>query len=364
MANWQKIIISGSTAELAGLSLTNALTPLYGGNGLTASSASGFLVGTGTNGYAILGSNGTGQVVRTIGGVGVIMSGSFSGSFIGSGAGLSGVTADSNFAVSGSQVGFTFSTSTDSLLFTTASVHGFDFSSSFSGTRKAINLVTPQDLRTSATVTFNKIISSTAFTGSTLQLTGLSAGSTDTVLIRTATNDVATRAIDTRVWGTSLIDGSGAATRIAYYSDADTVTSDANFTYNGTVASIGGSTFGANTVIAGDLTVLGNVVQLQITNLNVEDRFIYLNSGSLTGDGGFIVGSGSLGNGVAYGWDDSAARWGFQQNTLLTLSSSALTPEAYVSAVIDVDGSSHVDLLAFQKNGNIKVSGGEIFIYA
>lgn len=359
---WQKVIISGSAAQLASLALDTALPVSSGGTGQSAASASGFLVGVDANTYGIIGSNGAGQVVRSNGATNVNMSGSFSGSFIGSGAGLSGVTADSNFAISGSQVGFTFSTATDTLLFTTASAHGFDMSSSFVSTRKAIQLVTPQDLRTTANITFNRGTFTTSITGSTLQLTGLSAGATDTLLILGAGNAVSTRTVDSRVWGSSLVDGSGSANRLAFWSDANTVVSDANFTYNGTIATINGSTFGNDVTVAGNLTVLGDVIQLQIANLNVEDRFIYLNSGSSTGDGGLVVSSGSAGNGVAYGWDDSAARWGFQQNVLLTLSSSVLAPEAYAAAVVDVTGG-QADILAFQKRGNIKIDAGEIFIY-
>jgi len=359
---WQKVIISGSAAQLASLALDAALPVTSGGTGLNAASASGFLVGTNTTTYGLVGSNGDGQVVRSNGATNVNMSGSFSGSFIGSGAGLSGVTADSNFAISGSQSGFTFSTATDALVFTTASVHGFDLSSSFVSTRKAINLITPQDLRTTANVVFNRGTFTTAITGSTLQLTGLSSDTTDTLLILGANNAVSTRTVDSRVWGSSLVDGSGSANRMAFWSDANTIVSDANFTYNGTIATINGSTFGQDVVIAGDLTVLGSVVQLQVTNVNIEDRFIYLNSGSSTGDGGLVVSSGSAGNGVAYGWDDSAARWGFQQNILLTLSSSAMVPEAYAAAVVDVTGG-QADILAFQKRGNIKIDAGEIFIY-
>lgn len=279
MATFKKIIVSGSTAQLSGLTLDTALAVSSGGTGLNASSASGILVGTGTNGYAIVGSNGSGKIIRETGAVGVIMSGSFSGSFIGNGSGLSGVTADSQFPVSGSNDGFTFQTATDTLLFVTASNHGFNLSSSFSGTTKRIVLVTPQDLKSTANPTFN------------------------------------------------------------------------NGTFDGSVS------------IAGDLTVLGSVIQLQITNLNVEDRFIYLNSGSATGDGGFIVSSGSAGNGVAFGFDDSQARWGIQQSTLLTLSSSALAPEAWVSAVVDIDGG-QTELSYLRRNGNIKIESGEIYIYA
>lgn len=352
MATWQKVILSGSAAELASLTLTTPLGVASGGTGLAAASASGFLVGVNSTTYGTVGSNGTGQVLRTTGAVGVNMSGSFSGSFIGNGAGLTGLLSDSTFSVSGSLNGFSFQTATDTLQFTTASAHGFDLSASFVSTRKVISLLTPQDLRTSASPTF-----------AGLTLSGLSGGTTDTVLTLNGSNAVTTRTIDSRVWGSSLVDGSGSANRLAFWSDANTVVSDANLTYNGTILSVNGSTFGSDVTIAGNLVVLGTTTQLQITNLDIEDRFIYLNSGSTSGDGGIVVSSGSNGNGVAFGWDDSAARWGIQQNVLLTRSSSVMAPEAYMAAVVDVDGGMS-DLNYFQKNGNIKIQGGEVFIYA
>jgi len=363
MAVWKKIIFSGSAAQLASLSLDTALTPANGGTGLNASSASGFIVGTGTNGYTTVGSNGTGQVVRSIGAVGVIISGSFSGSFFGDGSGLTGISSAPTFKLSGSTGGASFDASTDTLAFTTASVHGFDMSMSFAGTRKTIWLVTPQDLRTTSTVTFAGV-NGGLISGSKLNLSAMNGGTSDSVVIVDSNNFLVSRSIDTRVWGTSLVDGSGSATRVAFWSDANTVVSDANLTFASNILTINGSTFGQDVVIAGDLTVAGNVIQLQITNLNIEDRFIYLNSGSITGDGGFVVGSGSLGNGVAFGWDDSAARWGIQQSTLLTLSSSALAPEAYMAAIVDVDGASQTALNDLQRNGNIMVSGSDVYIYA
>lgn len=362
MPTWQKVIVSGSNAALNSLTLTTALTPANGGLGLNASSASGFPVGTGTNGYTLVGSNGSGQVVRSIGAVGVIISGSFSGSFFGDGSGLSGVSSAPTFKLSGSQTGYDFDASTDTLAFTTASAHGFDMSSSAAGLRKTISLVTPQALRTTSTPTFAGI-NGGLISGSTLNLSGIQAGTDNSVVVIDSNGFAVTDEIDARVWGTSLVDGAGAATRVAYWSDADTLTSDAGFTFGSNLLTVNGSTFGQDTVIAGNLTVLGTTIQLQITNLNIEDRFIYLNSGSSTGDGGLIVSSGSAGNGVAFGWDDSAARWGIQQGTLLTLSSSALAPEAYMAAVIDVDGGQTL-LNYHARNGNIRIESGEIFIYA
>lgn len=363
MAIWKKVIVSGSVAQLQTLQLDNALTPLYGGLGLTESSISAFPVGTGTNGYTLVGSNGSGRVVRELGAIAVIMSGSFSGSFVGNGAGLTGISSAPTFGLSGSTGGTDFVASTDILAFTTSSAQGFDLSMSFSGTRKTIWLRAPQDLRSSAAVSFNRLAVTTSMSASSLQLTGLVAGTTNEVLTLESGGTVSSRSIDSRVWGSSLIDGAGANTRVAFFSDADTLTSNASFTYNGTLLTVGNSTFGTDVVITGDLTVLGNVIQLQISNLNVEDRFILLNSGSTTGDGGLVVGSGSQGNGVAFGFDDSQARWGIQQSTLLTLSSSALSAEAWMAAAIDVDGGQTL-LNYHARNGNIMVSGSDIWIYA
>ena len=117
-------------------------------------------------------------------------------------------------------------------------------------------------------------------------------------------------------------------------------------------------TIGDNLTIAGNLTVQGDTVQQQVANLNVEDRFILLNSGSASGDGGIVVQTESAdGDGVAFAYDDSESRWSFQQGTKLNASASAVAPDAYASAVVTSDDSN------YQKNGNIRVQSGEIYIY-
>ena len=80
MATWKKVIVSGSSAELAALKVDN----------LTSGSV---VIGGGSAGnLSTIAINGTGNIVATTGAT-VNMSGSFSGSFVGSGAGLSGVAA-------------------------------------------------------------------------------------------------------------------------------------------------------------------------------------------------------------------------------------------------------------------------------
>jgi len=72
-------------------------------------------------------------------------------------------------------------------------------------------------------------------------------------------------------------------------------------------------------VIAGNLTVQGTKTELQTTNLNVEDQFILLDSGSSGGaDSGIIFGGSNdgLNQGHAIAWDDSEGNFGFAEDIL------------------------------------------------
>ena len=131
---------------------------------------------------------------------------------------------------------------------------------------------------------------------------------------------------------------------------------------------INGGTIDATTItaltagsarITGDLTVEGNTVNAQVTNLLVEDRFALFNSGSAAGDGGFIIQTESDFSGVALGWNDTAGRFSTQVASKLAQDATAITPDAYVASVV-ADGS---DAAAYRKDGNMRVSGGEIYIY-
>lgn len=79
MATWKKVIVSGSSANLAALQVDN----LTSGQVVIGGGQVGNLSTTAVNG--------TGNIVATTGATGVSMSGSFSGSFIGNGSGLTGL---------------------------------------------------------------------------------------------------------------------------------------------------------------------------------------------------------------------------------------------------------------------------------
>ena len=78
MAEWKKVVVSGSTANLANLQV----------DGLS----SGVVTGAAGN-LSTTAINGSGNIVATTGGTGLVMTGSFTGSFTGDGSNLTGVQA-------------------------------------------------------------------------------------------------------------------------------------------------------------------------------------------------------------------------------------------------------------------------------
>ena len=114
-------------------------------------------------------------------------------------------------------------------------------------------------------------------------------------------------------------------------------------------------------VVSGDLTVSGTTTTLNTTNLLVEDKFILLNSGSADPDeGGLIIDEGA-GSGHAFIYDKGDTRWGF--NASVASNASTANATAHVAAVVDMQNVAHSDSPEYQKNGNIKIDSGDIYIY-
>ena len=118
----------------------------------------------------------------------------------------------------------------------------------------------------------------------------------------------------------------------------------------------------ANITATGDLTVQGSLTSLQTTNLNVEDQFVLLNSGSADAQSQGIVFGGSTGTqgaGEAFFYDSDADRPAWSSNAVAWNATSA-NETAFIPRVFDVDGSSHTPIAEV---GSIQVSGGEVYIY-
>ena len=150
----------------------------------------------------------------------------------------------------------------------------------------------------------------------------------------------------------------GSNNRVLTATGTDGQNAEANLTFDGsTLALTGALTVSTNATIDGNLTVNGTQTSVNTTNLLVEDRFILLNSGSASGDGGLIVQTESGFSGSAFVYDDTESRFGFQIGTKLGDTATTSVPDAYASSVVTSD------LAAYRKNGNIRVQSGDIFIY-
>jgi hypothetical protein len=112
-------------------------------------------------------------------------------------------------------------------------------------------------------------------------------------------------------------------------------------------------TVAGDATITGDLTVNGTTTTVNSTNLNIEDKFILLSSGSTSGnDAGLVV----AGQGASFGWDESENRWAFDFAGA-TFDQATIDKDAYAAAVVTSDDAN------YRKNGNIRVESNEIYIY-
>ncbi len=329
MANWKKIIVSGSDAHLASITssvLTNDNILVAGTGGAVESS------GITYNGSTL----GLGTSIITSTGAASILSGSFSGSFQGDGSNLTGLVTELNLTGSTGNI--------------------------------TIDLLT-EDL----TVASGNSIS-TAAAGNTVTVAVIDGGITETQL-------------KSSVAGTGLSGGGGTVLSVDYGSTAGTAAQgNTGVTFLGTAGEIelstntfttlgggGAVTVGLpndvsvsnNLTVGGDLVVNGTTTTLNTQNLLVEDRFILLNSGSANPDeGGLVIDEGSgTGHALIYEADAGITRWGFNESVNSTATTANTT--AYASAVVDLSNSNHADNTEYQKNGNIKVdTGGDIWIYS
>jgi len=108
-----------------------------------------------------------------------------------------------------------------------------------------------------------------------------------------------------------------------------------------------------NLTLTGNLAVNGTVTTINTDNLNIEDKFILLNSGSAAADGGIVIN----GAGSAIGWDQSEGRFALDF-TGATFNQATITSDAFISSVVTTDDAN------YRKVGNIRIDGADIFIYS
>ena len=120
--------------------------------------------------------------------------------------------------------------------------------------------------------------------------------------------------------------------------------------------------------IAGNLTVEGDTLNANVTNLDIEDRFILLNSGSAaTGDSGIVFGgsNGTAQSGAGLIWDASYKSNEGRLAVVNNMASNATgnqTPSLHVAGVFEGTTANAITAQA-DHVGNIRVESNEIYIY-
>ena len=376
---WKKIIVSGSSAELNSLSVDNAV------------SAASFS-GAGANITGVV--HNSGEIASDISGSFTALSGSIATRFEGLTSSYPELTNIPNGIMSSSaQVEATLNN--NSVDFGSGTVTATSFVGDGSNltnitvdqSATVINSFTAQ---TSVAVNHNfgtKNITATVYDANDAMLIPASVVTTsDNVLTVTFSDSTSGRVIVGK--GGHIVSGSipyaniidrptflSASAQVSY-TEVQNIPSgiisssaqiDANlFNIDGLVSSSAQLGLGttnnvefADLTLTGDLVVQGTTTSVQTTNLLVEDKFILLNSGSANPDvGGLVIDEGS-GQGHAYVFDGT--RFGYVET--LAQNATTATPSAFASAVVDIDAG-HADISEYQKNGNIKIDSGTIFIYS
>ena len=212
---------------------------------------------------------------------------------------------------------------------------------------------------------FNNDSNWTSCTGTVTSVTvtagsGLTGGGTITTSGTATLNigagtgiDVAADAISVDV---SDFMSNGANNRVVTATGTDAMNAETNLTFDGSKLTVTGTAeVTSDLTVGGDLKVNGDLTYLNVANLAVEDKFILLNSGSADPDeAGIVVDEGS-GKGHGFVFDAGTTRWGFTGS--LDSTATSVAPDAFAAAVVTTD------IPEYQKNGNIRVTAGEIYIY-
>ena len=120
-----------------------------------------------------------------------------------------------------------------------------------------------------------------------------------------------------------------------------------------------------NLTVSGDLTVTGNTFEAQVTNLNVKDRFITVNSGSNSGESGIVfggsdpAGSGAINSGSAIFWDSTNV-FGFAQDVGSTATTANKTSKL---GNIETSDSNPSSAPTFQGTGTTHVNESDQSIW-
>lgn len=342
MANWKKIIVSGSNAHLAQITssvLTNGNLVMAGVGGALKNSGFSFTGSTFNIGANSIISTGTGSV----------LTGSFSGSFFGTITGLQNLTQGSGITP------FTYNGSGA----VTVAVSGAAALNSNAVTKWNGTSFVNTTLSDNGTVVSGA--SSIQLIGAASQLTGSFTGS-----FKGDGSGLTGLATTLDISGSN---GSGLSINIL--TQDLTIGGTANeieTSAAGTTLTIGlpnDVTIGQDLIVSRNLTVFGTASFQHTEDLDIADRFIRLASGSnAAGDGGIAIQQNSALNTEVYGFDSGNTRWGVSSS--FDPSQNAFTPDAFMALSLVGAGTDPTVVDArYQVKGNIFIGSDEsIYIYS
>lgn len=128
----------------------------------------------------------------------------------------------------------------------------------------------------------------------------------------------------------------------------------------------GNRTFSNNVTVGGNLTVNGTLVSVNTDNLNVEDQFILINSGSTGADTGIIFGGsgGTAQEGHAIYWETATSVFGYVQD--LAWNATTANIDSKLGNIQTTTGANPVTAPTFQGVGtiNVRTDDESIWIYS
>ena len=341
MATWKKIIVSGSNAHLAQITssvLTDGNLIMAGAGGALKNSGISF-IGSTFN----IGSN---SIIST--GTGSVLTGSFSGSFVGS-TNLPDLTQGSGI------VPFTYDGGgTATVAVSGAAALNSDAVTKWNGAAFVNSSLTDNGTVVSGVSSLQLSGASSALTGS---FTGSFKGDGSGLTGLATTLDV------------SGSNGTGISVNIL--TQDLTIGGTANeieTSAAGTTLTIGlpnDVTIGQDLVVSRNLTVFGTASFQHTEDLDIADRFIRLASGSnAAGDGGIAIQQTNALNAEVFAFDSGATRWGVSSS--FDASQNAFVPDAYMALTLEGAGTDPTVVAArYQVKGNIFIGSDEgIWIYS
>jgi hypothetical protein len=169
--------------------------------------------------------------------------------------------------------------------------------------------------------------------------TSLATGTTNTVVTHDS-NTLAQRAIDSRVWGTTLVDGGGTTNYISKWTDSNTVSSSQVFD-NGTNVGIGTTTPNARLTVSGGISATGDVSVNTGSRLNLA-----------TGSTGMSIFRDAAANGMAF-TNNNLTRMFISDDGNVGIGTSNPNEKLTVSGGISATGNVYVE--NFSKAGMLLV---------